>query len=93
MLAVLREQRTSARSLDTTPDIGALAQTLIQVPDKLAVVQMHLQQLADAKHTVAGAPFTLSEVCNLLHSASLDVGEVARALNALSALEEKCGSR
>jgi hypothetical protein len=92
-LAVLRDRRTSAQSLDATPDIGALAKTLVQVPDKLAVVQMHLQQLAGVIDTVPGAPFTLSEVCNLLHSASLDVGEVARALHALSALEEKCGSR
>ena len=67
-----------------------MAQTLIQVPDKLAAVQMHLQQLADAKDTMSSAPLTVSEMCNLLHSASMDVGEVARALHALSALDEKC---
>jgi hypothetical protein len=92
-LAVFKDRRRNGQSLDATPDIGTLAQTLIQVPDKLAVVQMHLQQLADAKNTVPGAPFTLSEVRNILHSATIDVGEVARALHALSALEEKCGER
>jgi hypothetical protein len=46
--------------------------------------------LADAKGTMPSSPLTVSEMCNLLHSASMDVGEVARALRALSALEEKC---
>ena len=62
-------------------------------PDKLAAVQMNLRQLADAKGGAGGSPLTLSEMCNLLHSASLDVREVARALHALAALEEKCDLR
>ena len=89
---MFQDRRRNGQSIDATPDIGTLAQTLIQVPDKLAVVQMHLQQLAETRDTVPGAPFTLAEVCNLLHSATIDVGEVARALHALSALDEKCGS-
>ena len=89
-MAIFRDRRRNGQSLDTTPDIGALAQTLIQVPDKLAAVQMHLRQLADGKDGMPSAPLTLSEMCNLLHSASMDVGDVARALHALSALEEKC---
>jgi hypothetical protein len=91
-LAIFQDRRLNSPSLEATPDISTLAQTLIQVPDKLAVVQMHLQQLADARDTVPGAPFTLAEVCNLLHSATIDVGEVARALHALSALDQKCES-
>ena len=91
-MAIFEDRRKNGQSLDAVPDIGTLAQTLIQVPDKLAVVQMHLQQLADAGDIVPGAPFTLSEVCDLLHSATVDVGEVARALHALSALDEKCAS-
>ena len=55
-MGVLRDRRTSAQSLDATPDIGELAKTLIQVPDKLAVVQMHLQQtLSRVKIAVLGA--------------------------------------
>ena len=91
MLAVFRERRKTAQSLDATPEIGALAQTLVQVPDKLAAVQLQLQQLADVKNP--GAPHALSEMCKLLHSASTDVCEVARALHALSAIEEKCEPR
>jgi hypothetical protein len=87
---MFQDRRRSGQSLDATPDIGTLAQTLIQVPDKLAVVQMRLQQMSDARDIVPGAPFTLSEVCDLLHSATVEVGEVARALHALSALDEKC---
>jgi len=92
-LAIFRDRRRNSQSLDATPDIGALAQTLVRVPDKLAAVQMHLRQLAEAKGTVPSAPLALSEMCNLLHSASVDVGEVARALHALAALEEKCDTR
>ena len=92
-MAIFSDRRKNGQSVGGPTDIGALAQTLIQVPDKLAAVQMQLRQLADVKDGASGAPLTLSEMCNLLHSASTDVGEVARALHALSALDDKCDSR
>lgn len=92
-MPIFSDRRKNGQSVDGSTDIGALAQTLIQVPDKLAAVQMNLRQLADAKDGAGGIPLTLSEMCNLLHSASVEVGEVARALHALSALDDKLDPR
>lgn len=66
-----------------------LAQKLVHVPDKLLIVQMHLQPFTDNADAMARDPYALSEACNILHSAIVDVAEVARSLHALSQTQEK----
>ena len=67
-----------------------MAQTLVHVPDKLLIVQMHLQPLADNNPgAMPRDPYAISEACSILHSAIADVVDVARALRAISVSQEK----
>jgi hypothetical protein len=93
MAGAKRSERPEPPPTTPTAELAALVQRLVSVPDKLAVVQMHLQRLAESEGAVPAAPYALTEVCDLLHSAIVDVVEVARAMDALSALEEKCERR
>ena len=75
------------------PELAVLAQKLVHVPDKLLIVQMHLQPFADNPGAIPRDPYAMSEACSILHSAIADVVEVARALRAFSAIQEKAALR
>jgi hypothetical protein len=84
------DRRKRPRSSTAAPELAALAQKLVHVPDKLLIVQMHLQPLADSNPgAMPRDPYAISEACSILHSAIADVVEVARALRAISTLQEK----
>ena len=70
----------------------ALAQKIVQIPDKLVSVQMCLEPLCNggAEGLSAESRRALSEACSLLQSAITDVVEVARDLRGASALDGKC---
>ena len=84
------DRRKRPISSSAVPELASLAQKLVHVPDKLLIVQMHLQPLAD---NIPGAiprdPYAISEACSILHSAIADIVDVARALRAISTLQEK----
>ena len=82
-------QRKHVRSTNAAPELAVLAQKLVHVPDKLLIVQMHLQPFAENAGAMPRDPYALSEACNILHSAIVDVAEVARSLHALSRTQEK----
>jgi len=88
------DRRRRPRSSTAAPELAALAQKLVHVPDKLLIVQMHLQPLADDNPgAMPRDPYALAEACSILHSAIADVVDVARALRAISAGQEKSESR
>ena len=83
------DRRKRSRSSTPAPELALLAQKLVQVPDKLLIVQMHLQPFADNPGEMSRDPYAMSEACNILHSAIADIVDVARSLQALSAIEKK----
>ena len=84
------DRRKRSRSSSAAPELAALAQRLVHVPDKLLIVQMHLQPLADNNPgAMPRDPYAISEACSILHSAIADVVDVARALRAISVSQEK----
>ena len=83
------DPRKRVRTSNAAPELAVLAQKLVHVPDKLLIVQMHLQPFTDNADAMARDPYALSEACNILHSAIVDVAEVARSLHALSQTQEK----
>ena len=86
--------RESSRPAITEHELIALAQRIVQVPDKLATVQMCLEPLCNG-NTEGLSPEarkSLSEACRLLHSAITDVVELAHDLRGLPALDRKTGT-
>ena len=76
----------------TEPQLVALAQKVVQIPDKLVGVQMCLEPLCNggAEGLSAESRKALSEACSLLQSAISEVVEVARDLRGASVLDGKC---
>jgi len=84
------DRRKPPRPSTAAPELAALAQKLVHVPDKLLIVQMHLQPLVDNNPgAMPRDPYAISEACSILHSAIADVVDVARALRAISAVRAK----
>jgi hypothetical protein len=82
--------RLSPQDAVDKAQIAVLVKRLIDIPDKLVTAQLYLHPLSQSDPVTISveARQTIADACDLLHSALVDIVDVARNLTTLSAPDD-----